>query len=302
MFFTSDTFRFTFLRALAGLCGFFLLEGSSADAAAPTDILLSNTVIRENDPDRNFIGKLTVVDADADDEFTYYLAWGEGGGDRNSFAVNYDQLLLSYGGGGPDGPVLDFEKQTTYYVRVGVQDSTQQFYEKSFVITMIDDNGEDEDRDGLIESAEEALGLNDKKVDSDGDGFSDPLEIQLGSLPTDVNDWPDHPLVGWGGNSYGELMVPAAADFGKLSTGQNHSLGLKFNGTIAAWAGWNEYGQLIVPSGLNQVVEVAAGGDFWAEDSSHSLALKADGTVVGWGYDDEEGTHVPPAGLAGVVE
>mgnify|MGYP000735811332 CR=1 FL=1 len=40
-----------------------------------------------------------------------------------------------------------------------------------------------------------------------------------------------------------------------------------------------------VPAGLNQVVEVAAGGDFWAEDSSHSLALKSDGMVVGWGYD-----------------
>ena len=121
-------------------------------------------------------------------------------------------------------------------------------------------------------------------------------------MPTDINDWPDYPLVGWGGNTFGELMTPATADFGKLATGQNHSLGLKSDGTVAAWAGWNGYGQLTVPPGLNQVVEVAAGGDFWADDSSHSLALKADGMVVGWGYDDEDGTHVPPAGLAGVVE
>ena len=89
--------------------------------------------------------------------------------------------------------------RSTYYVRVGVRDSTNQYFEKYFEITMVDDNQEDEDKDGLIESVEESLGTNDKKVDTDGDGFIDPLEIRLGSLPTDVNDWPDYPLVGWGG-------------------------------------------------------------------------------------------------------
>lgn len=301
MFFLADTFRFFFMRSLARLCGLVLLAFPCVDAAAPTNLLLSNTVIYENDPDRSFVGQFTVVDSDPDDKFTFYLAFGQGDSDRNSFAVRGDELLLSYGGGGPDGPALDFEKQTTYYVRVGVEDSTNNYFEKAFVITMIDDDQEDEDRDGLIESEEEALGLNDKKVDSDGDGFSDPLEIQLGSDPTDISDWPDYPVVGWGENSNGELMTPTAADFAKLATGQSHSLGLKFDATVTAWAGSNEYGQLTVPPGLGQVVEVAAGGDVWVEDSSHSLALKVDGTVVGWGYD-EDGNHAPPPGLDGVVE
>ena len=290
------------MRSLARLCGFVLLVFPCVHAAAPTNLLLSNKVIYENDPDRSLVGQFTVVDSDPDDKFTFYLAFGQGDSDKDSFVVYLDKLLMSYAGGDADGPALDYEKQTTYHVRVGVRDSTNNYFEKSFAITMIDDDQEDDDGDGMNELAEEVLGLNDKKVDSDGDGFSDPLEIQLGSLPTDVNDWPDYPLVGWGQNSYGELMTPTAADFAKLATGQNHSLGLKFDGTIAAWAGWNEYGQITVPPGLSQVVEVAAGGDFWEDDSSHSLALKADGTVVGWGYDDEDSTHAPPPQLAGVVE
>ena len=270
--------------------------------APPTNLFLSTAVFNESDPNGQLIGKLTVVDADEDDEFTYYLAWGEGDWDRSSFSIQYDELLLSRGAMGPNGPLLDFEKQQVYYVRIGVKDSTDQTFEKYFAITMIDDPNEDEDNDGLLEFQEEALGLSNKKADTDGDGFSDPLELQLGSLPDDIIDRPDYPIVGWGGNSYGEMMTPLVADFTKLSTGQYLNLGLKADGTVAGWAGYNEYGQLTVPPGLSQVVQIAAGGEFWAEDSSHCLALLANGTVVAWGYDDEDSTHTPPAGLSGVVE
>ncbi len=80
--------------------------------------------------------------------------------------------------------------------------------------------------------------------------------------------------------------------------------------TVVAWgAGTNynpidnaSFGQAIVPSGLTNVVAIAAGG-------FHNLALKADGTVVAWGagtnYNPSDqvdyGQSVVPADLSNVV-
>jgi hypothetical protein len=61
---------------------------------------------------------------------------------------------------------------------------------------------------------------------------------------------------------------------------------------VTAW-GYNSSGQTTVPSGLSNVVAIAAGG--W-----HSLALKADGAVLGWGRNDSGQTNVP-GGLSNVV-
>lgn len=56
-------------------------------------------------------------------------------------------------------------------------------------------------------------------------------------------------------------------------------------GTVVAW-GDNIDGQTTVPSGLSNVVAIAAGGE-------HSLALTADGRVVAWGYNSYGQTTVP---------
>jgi hypothetical protein len=64
-------------------------------------------------------------------------------------------------------------------------------------------------------------------------------------------------------------------------------------GTPLAW-GYNAYGQSDIPSGLTDVVDVAAG-------TYHSLALKSDGTVVAWGDNRLDQTNVPN-GLTGVVD
>ena len=48
-----------------------------------------------------------------------------------------------------------------------------------------------------------------------------------------------------------------------------------------------------MPSGLSNVVAVAAGG-------LHSLALKNDGTVAAWGYDSVYPAKLP-AGLSNIV-
>ncbi|MTI55396.1 S-layer homology domain-containing protein [Geosporobacter ferrireducens] len=76
----------------------------------------------------------------------------------------------------------------------------------------------------------------------------------------------------------------------QVAAGNNHSLGLKGDGTVWAW-GNNENGRLgdgttansntpVQVSNLTDVIAVAAG-------NGHSIALKADGTVWSWGKNDK---------------
>jgi len=62
---------------------------------------------------------------------------------------------------------------------------------------------------------------------------------------------------------------------------------------VVAW-GWNSAGELDVPAGLTNAIDVAGG------DNKFSLALKADGTVVAWGDSTYGETNVP-AGLTNVT-
>jgi alpha-tubulin suppressor-like RCC1 family protein len=59
----------------------------------------------------------------------------------------------------------------------------------------------------------------------------------------------------------------------------------KSNGTVVAW-GSNSNGQIAVPSGLTNVVAIAAG-------SLNSLALKSNGTVVAWGQNASGQATIP---------
>ena len=65
--------------------------------------------------------------------------------------------------------------------------------------------------------------------------------------------------------------------FVAIGAGEIHSLGLKADGSIAAW-GANNYGQCEVPAPNTSFVAVAAG---WA----HSLGLRVDGSIMAWGYN-----------------
>ena len=70
-----------------------------------------------------------------------------------------------------------------------------------------------------------------------------------------------------------------------IAAGGYYSLVLKSNGTVVAW-GYDPYGYLNVPPGLNDVVAIAAG-------NLNALALKRNGTVVGWGNDADGETDIP---------
>jgi uncharacterized protein YjdB/C1A family cysteine protease len=72
----------------------------------------------------------------------------------------------------------------------------------------------------------------------------------------------------------------------KIAAGEDHSLGIKANGSLWAW-GWSDYGQLGIGSrtieytparvgAANDCVSVSAGNE-------HTLAIKTDGSLWAWG-------------------
>lgn len=271
-------------------------------AAPPTAILLNPAIVMENGKPGDLVGTLTAVDADAGDIHTFSLVSGEGSSDNGGFIISGNRLLLRYGTVGANGKFLDFETQSAAFpIRVRATDVSGQYVESPFYLLFGDDRTEDVDGDGLTEAEEEDVhGTSDLIFDSDSDGFGDRYESLGHSSPEDPQSWPEYPVSGWGGNAAGELRSPDHAPFYKIATGQQHSLGLRTDGTVAAWAGANQYGQLSVPAGLNDVVAVAAGGDFWISESAHSLALKRDGTVVAWGCNSDRQISVP-TGLSEVT-
>ena len=103
----------------------------------------------------------------------------------------------------------------------------------------------------------------------------------------------DGSVAAWGRNDIGQCNVPP--NLGRVlavSSSGDHSLALRADGTVAAW-GRNDLGQCTVPPGLSVVSAVAAG-------TLHSLALRADGTVAAWGSDGS-GQCSGSVGLANVT-
>lgn len=100
---------------------------------------------------------------------------------------------------------------------------------------------------------------------------------------------------GWEGTPdfYGLRAIPAPNDgYLAIASGQNHCLGLRSSGEVAAW-GWNQDGQCNVPAPNSGFIAIAAG-------ERHSAALRSDGTVAAWGFSDY-GQGAPPSPNAGFV-
>ena len=129
-------------------------------------------------------------------------------------------------------------------------------------------------------------------------------------------------LLGWGGNSQGELSINSSFSGGQLiriAAGSGKSAGLWSTGRVT-WSGfdfssWSDVATVDMqasqtvaslsdgtvqvkngnfpPAGLTDVTAVAAGGN-------HALALITGGTVVAWG-DNFYGQSDVPEGLSGVI-
>jgi alpha-tubulin suppressor-like RCC1 family protein len=101
-------------------------------------------------------------------------------------------------------------------------------------------------------------------------------------------------IVGWG--SIVLPLVNPGTRFIAVAAGGEHSLALKADGTVVAW-GRNLSSEATVPTGLSNVIAIAAGG---RSGSGFSLALRRDGRVVAWGDNAHLQTSVPN-GLSNVV-
>ena len=99
--------------------------------------------------------------------------------------------------------------------------------------------------------------------------------------------------VAWGDASGGQtILTDDWTNLVTLSAGDNHSLGLRGDGSVLA-VGANDSGQSTVPPGLSRVVGLAAG-------SAHSVALRENGRVVSWGNNDYGLTNTP-SGWSSVI-
>lgn len=121
------------------------------------------------------------------------------------------------------------------------------------------------------------------------------------------------PVLGWGKEFFPN--VTPGTIFTNITTGTYHSLAIKNDGTLAAWGG-NWYGQCLVPPGLSNVVAISGGDSHclalksdgtltaWGYPGSVtnipsgisnrvgivawlgvSLTLAKDGSISGWGQD-----------------
>ncbi|MCA9092844.1 MAG: cadherin domain-containing protein, partial [Planctomycetaceae bacterium] len=95
----------------------------------PTDILLSNDFVIENDPGA-IVGNLSTVDPDTNDTFTYSIV---SGGDGAQFAIVGNQLRVGSAG-------LDYEAGTTRTVTIRTQDHANLETTVTFTIQVGDTN------------------------------------------------------------------------------------------------------------------------------------------------------------------
>jgi alpha-tubulin suppressor-like RCC1 family protein len=103
----------------------------------------------------------------------------------------------------------------------------------------------------------------------------------------------DGSIAAWGYNYFGQCDVPFPNNgFVAVAAGSGHNLALKTDGSIAAW-GYDRYGQCAVPLPNSGFLAIAAG-------TGHSLALKTDGSVVAWG-DNSLGQCAVPSPNSGFV-
>ncbi|NJL71745.1 MAG: hypothetical protein HC888_09045 [Candidatus Competibacteraceae bacterium] len=244
------------------------------NGSRPTDILLSNHTFDEHQPSGTFIGTLSSVDPDANDQFTYEITGGAYG-----FSLSGNSLVTY--------KEFDYESEgPTLSVTIETTDSEGLRFEKVFTVSIQNITSDDDDEDGLTECEEITLGTNTLDADSDDDGAIDGLEVEKATDPTDGNDAPDWYLATFGLNESGEQYVPESVTTPwKLAAGHGFTIALLADGTVTGW-GRNDSGQTDIPVGLNSVVDISAFG-------YHVLALKADGTVVA-GSNTESQTDVPP--------
>jgi alpha-tubulin suppressor-like RCC1 family protein len=130
-------------------------------------------------------------------------------------------------------------------------------------------------------------------------GFTDWIQLSAGDLHS-LGLRANGAAWGWGNNLNGQVgnnttvstlspvsVVGGYTDWTQLSAGDDHSLGVRANGTAWGW-GNNLRGQVGNNSTVNRSSPVSVVGGFtdWTQVSAgfnHSLGVRANGTAWGWG-------------------
>lgn len=100
------------------------IEDVTNESNAPTDILLSNVTVDENQPVGTLIGNLSTIDPDAGDTHTYTL----GGDQGSSFQLDGSNVLTA--------EVFDASIRTTYEIEITADDGNGGVFTKPFIITV----------------------------------------------------------------------------------------------------------------------------------------------------------------------
>ena len=129
-----------------------------------------------------------------------------------------------------------------------------------------------------------------------GSSFSVPasltnvITIAAGSLHSMALK-PDHTLVVWGNNQYGQTNIPAAATNIMAIGACGYTCAIvRSNGSVLMWGDGYAFdgtqNKTNVPANATNVVAIAVG-------DNHCLALRKNGTVVGWGNNSYGQTNIP---------
>ena len=101
------------------------------DNYGPTDIILSADTLAENNPEDAVIANLSSVSQNATQSFVYSLAPG-GGDDNAAFSVVGEELRAAIS--------FDYETKNEYTIRLRSADTTSEYVEKDFTLTITDEN------------------------------------------------------------------------------------------------------------------------------------------------------------------
>jgi hypothetical protein len=97
---------------------------------APTDIMLSNSAINENNAVNDLIGTLTSVDLNVNANHTYTLVSGTGDDDNASFSISGNSLQAA--------EAFNYETKNIYSIRIQTDDGRGGLYHEIFEITVND--------------------------------------------------------------------------------------------------------------------------------------------------------------------
>jgi hypothetical protein len=171
--------------------GFARIAGGTVDIGAfevqnqaPTDIVLDDSSVDENQSSGTLVGAFSTIDPDAADTFMVELVSGEGDTDNDSFTIDEAGNLKT-------AESFDFEGQSSYSVRVRSTDSGGLSVDKVFEILVSDVNeapllSVPADQIAFEDVDQDITGIS--VSDPDGDGLTVTLNVSHGMLTLGSTD------------------------------------------------------------------------------------------------------------------